>query len=436
MEEALTALTRFVLDHGDDDTARLLLSRSKWPDIDMDLAVSTIESRRRLRTKLPSWYAVPTLLYPSSLSAEQSSGEPAARHKAALAASIPSEPTWAPAPLPNLRVADLTGGMGVDSWAFAEVAEEVLYNEMNESLVEAARHNFRELGVENVRFSCREVVPGSISGILGDFKPDVVFLDPARRGTGGGKVFRLEDCSPNVLPLMPELLDACPHVLLKLSPMADITLVTKQLPEVREVHLIEATGECKELLLHIHRGWTGGYTITATVLTADTKAPAITPSATTTTKATVTSSATPGFTFTPQDEAGAAATFAAPLPGQQLFEPGKALLKSGAFKLISSRFHIGKLAPSTHLYVADTIPEELAPLGRVFTITHVLPFGKTGFRECLRLLPDGRAEVSSHNIPLTSDDLRRKIGCTSGGPTHIFAAPSLTARHLILATRH
>lgn len=413
MEEALTALTRFVLDHGDDDTARLLLSRSKWPDIDMDLAVSTIESRRRLRSKLPTWYALPTLLYPSPLSAEQSSGEPTARHKAALAASIPSEPTWAPAPLPNLRVADLTGGMGVDSWAFAEVAEEVLYNEMNESLVEAARHNFREIGVENVRFSCREVVPGSIAEILGDFKPDVVFLDPARRGTGGGKVFRLEDCSPNVLPLMPELLDVCPHVLLKLSPMADITLVAKQLPGVREVHLIEATGECKELLLHIHRGWTGGYTITATVLTAPTE-----------------------FTFTPQEEAEAVATFATPLPGQQLFEPGKALMKSGAFKLISSRFHLGKLAPSTHLYVADTIPEELAPLGRVFTITHVLPFGKTGFRECLRLLPDGRAEVSSHNIPLTSDDLRRKINCTCGGSTHIFAASTLSTRHLILATRH
>ena len=421
MEEALTALTRFVLDHGDDDTARLLLSRSKWPDIDMDLAVSTIESRRRLRTKLPTWYALPTLLYPSPLSAEQSSGEPAARHKAALAASIPSEPTWAPAPLPNLRVADMTGGMGVDSWAFAEVAEEVLYNEMNESLVEAARHNFRELGVENVRFSCREVVPGSIGEILGDFKPDVVFLDPARRGTGGGKVFRLEDCSPNVLPLMPELLDVCPHVLLKFSPMADITLVAKQLPGVREVHLIEATGECKELLLHIKRGWTSGYSITASVLTA------LAPGS---------SSDIADFTFNPQEEAEAIATFATPLPGQQLFEPGKALMKSGAFKLISSRFHLGKLAPSTHLYVADTIPEELAPLGKVFTITHILPFGKTGFRECLRHLPDARAEVSSHNIPLTSDDLRRKIGCTSGGTTHIFAAPSLTARHLILATRH
>lgn len=396
---------KFILSHLDDDPSRLLLSREKWPGIDISLVASTLESRKKIRGKLPSWYAVPTLIYPSPLSAEQSSSEPAACHKAAIVQGLFCQRKGDKI---ISGIADLTGGMGVDSWAFAGVTDEVLYNDMNAALVKAARHNFSELGVDNVRFSCREVAPGSISGILGDFKPDVVFLDPARRGTGGGKVFRLEDCSPNVLPLMPELLDVCPHVLLKLSPMADISLVARQLSGVREIHLFEAGGECKELLVHIERGWEGGYSINVGGQ----------------------------FSFSPEEETSATAAYAAPEKGQTLFEPGKALMKSGAFKLISSRFGLGKLAPSTHLYVADSIPQELAQLGKVFTVTDVIPFGKSGFRECVKLLPDGRAEVSSHNLRISSDQLRQKLGCKSGGNLHVFAADSVSGAWLIIASRN
>ena len=235
----------FILQHEADDPIRLLLARDKYPEVDIDLAVTTLEVRRKLRTKVPEWYAVPSLVYPFRLSGEQCSSSETARYKAMVCGS-------------SLRIADLTGGMGVDAWAFAKVAEEVLYNEMQVELVRATELNFRELGVENVRFRNGRVEPGKVAEVLDGFRPDVIFLDPARRAEDGRKVFLIEECQPDVLGLLPELFEACRYVLLKLSPMADITMACKRLgTHVKEVHVVAAGGECKELLFLLDREWSG-----------------------------------------------------------------------------------------------------------------------------------------------------------------------------------
>ena len=64
-------LTAFVQEHIGDDLTRLVLDRKKWPDIDMDLAVSCIQSRRKLKGKVQEWYMNPELIFPVGLSAEQ-----------------------------------------------------------------------------------------------------------------------------------------------------------------------------------------------------------------------------------------------------------------------------------------------------------------------------------------------------------------------------
>ncbi len=235
---------QFILAHNADDLAGLALARDRYvSDVeDFDLALTTLEVRRKLRLKVPEWYAVPSLRYPFRLSGEQCSSSETAFYKASVAARVGS------------RIADLTGGLGVDSWAFSKVAAEVLYNEMKPELSAAAERNFRELGVENVTVRNCQIEPGNVSEVLDGFELDIIFLDPARRAEDGRKVFRLEDCQPDVLRLLPELFSAAPLVLLKLSPMADITLVCRQLQSVKEVHVVAADGECKELLLLLERG--------------------------------------------------------------------------------------------------------------------------------------------------------------------------------------
>ena len=392
----------FILQHEADDPVRLLLSRDKYPDIDIDLAVTTLEVRRKLRTKVPEWYAVPSLIYPFRLSGEQCSSSETARYKAKVVRchSERSEGIW--------NVADLTGGMGVDAWAFAQVAGEVLYNEMQVELARATELNFRELGVGNVRFRNCLVEPGKLKEVLDGFRPDVIFLDPARRAEDGRKVFLIEECQPDVLGLLPELFEAARYVLLKLSPMADITMACKRLgTHVKEVHVVAAGGECKELLFLLDRDWVG----TPSTFIVEGGAVMEIPDGPSTTS---TGSATGSGTVGPL-----VISTGAKRSGEiWLFEPGKALLKAGAFGLPCERFGLTKLGQHTHLYAGEAVPEELRPFGKVFEILEVMPLNNRTMKEAGKRWP--QAEVTARNVPMTSDLLRKKLGCASGGDVHLF----------------
>ena len=280
--------------------------------------------------------------------------------------------------------------MGVDSWAFAQVAEEVLYNEMNEELGKATSLNFRELVVENVRFSCRKVEIGRVKEILDGFEPDVIYLDPARRAEDGRKVFLIEECRPDVVGLLPELFAASRSVMIKLSPMADIAMACKRLEHVREVHVVASGGECKELLFLLDREWDGPCSIIAVEGGAVMEIPE----------------------QTRNDR------FAVPKEGDILFEPGKALTKAGAFNLPCGRFGMSKLGIHTHLYTGETVSEGLKPFGKWFEIVAVEPLNNRSMKEVGKRYP--QAEVTARNIPMTSDLLRKKLGCGSGGDAHIF----------------
>lgn len=397
---------RFITENAEADISRLLLSCKDWP-VDKELAVSTIEARRKLRKKVPEWYSRTSLVYPSALSAEQCSSSFTAFYKASLAARITGD---------GGRVADLTGGMGVDSWAFSKEMSEVLYNDRDASLAKAAEHNFRELDVRNVRVGCMEISPSSIVSAVAGFGPDLIFMDPARRSEDGGKVFLLEDCSPDVLKLVPAVFSSCRHLLLKLSPMADISMAVERLDRayegflektvetgwngnwVREIHVVSSGGECKELLVWMDREWNGGRTVTCAE-----------------------DSATISFN---SDEL----SFSKPvLPdsawGEYLFAPGKSLTKAGAANALCRRFPLVKLARSTHLYFlspeADAVSRDaLSQFGRVFKVLEVLPFGKAAFKEVRKKYP--RCEVTARNIPLSSDELRSRLGVASGDDAFIF----------------
>lgn len=383
----------FILLHEGDDPVRLLLSRDKlrdqFPGIDIDLAVTTLEVRRKLRNKVPEWYSVPSLIYPFRLSGEQCSSSETAKYKALLASGLRSEG------IPSLlKIADLTGGMGVDSWAFAQVAEEVLYNEMNEELEKATELNFNELGVRNVRFGNGRVEAGKVAEVLGDFHPDVIFLDPARRAEDGRKVFLIEECQPDVVGLLPELFAASRFVMLKLSPMADITMACKRLEHVKEVHVVASGGECKELLFVLDREWSGAYSL----FVVEGGAVMVIPGQ--------------------AGNDGSDVRYGVPKEGDILFEPGKALAKAGAFSLPCGRFGMTKLGIHTHLYTSETVPEGLEPFGKWFEVSAVWPLNNRTMKEAGKRCP--QAEVTARNIPMTSDQLRKKVGCASGGDVHLF----------------
>ena len=495
--------SEFVLEHSADDPARLILNRSKWPDVDVNAAVTAIECRRKIRTKLPEWYAEAGIVYPDRICAEQSSSSATAEYKASVAAGIIS------GALSGGRIADLTGGLGVDSLAFSRVASRVLYNEMNPERAAAARHNFPLLGADNVEVMSHCVMPGTRnSDVMSDlslplhrvrsswnrtsdvepdldasgsietssqdadvfwaslreFRPDLVYMDPARRSSTGGKVFLLEDCSPDVLTLLTEIFSIVPDLLLKLSPMADISMLVRRLEEhgagVKEVHVVAAAGECKELLL-----WVRPAPEQDTSLIVNENGHIM---------------CFPSSAFGRDSAPGQAVEEYAPLflenLGQvgsmrYLFEPGKALSKAGLFNAVCTMFSGrssasgGNLSPlplfkagrSTHLYflendcfsepcpdksaVIGCRPDNIASIkdfGKVFRILEAVPLDKQSIKAFSKRYP--KAEVSARNVPMSSDGLRKKLKVSSGGDVHIFglridflSAPS--ASYLIAATR-
>lgn len=417
-------LKEFIQEHENDDTARLMLSRNRWPDIDIDKAVTIIECRKKLRTKLPEWYEIPEIIYPDRLSSEQSSSSATAKYKASIASRIAN----------GGRIADLTGGLGADSLAFSRVALQVMYNEMEPGRAEAARHNFPLLGAENISVSsfCVEEA-GKSEGAsnfwetLKRFSPDMVYMDPARRSSTGSKVFLLEDCSPDVLTLIPDIFGICGNLLLKLSPMADISMLLKRLQEhgagTKELHIVSAGGECKELLL-----WCTPSTTDDTALIINENGNILR------TSIAAESAAVPQFL---QD--------AAQLNSMQfLFEPGKALAKAGLFNAICTMQDnaddgtmLLKAGRSTHLYFTDN-QDNASNFGKTFKIIGLAQFCKQGIRDFSAKYP--RAEVSARNLPLTSEELRRKLKVQSGGDIHIFGlhidfCREASANYLVAATR-
>ena len=103
-------LADFILSHDGDDLAALALARSRYAtaleadggglggglgaglasgrragEAAFDLALTTLEVRRKLRDKVPQWHAVPSLVYPLRISGEQCSSSATARYKASVA---------------------------------------------------------------------------------------------------------------------------------------------------------------------------------------------------------------------------------------------------------------------------------------------------------------------------------------------------------------
>lgn len=405
---------RFIAAHSDADVPKLLLSCREWPKLSeekaavglspKDLTANTILARQKLRKKLPEWHGRTDLLYPDTLCAEQCSSSGTARYKARLAERIMAEygdgrPGF---------IADLTGGLGADAWAFSSVAKEVLYNDMNPALATAAKHNFSRLGAMNISVRGEEIRPGNLASIL--LKPaDIIFLDPARRDGAGKKVFLLEDCSPDVTKLLPELLGKTRHVLLKLSPMADIVMIVRRLREaglcgchglIREIHAVAEGGECKEVLAWLDSGWKddeyelicseNGHILSFKRSEIDSATALERPS---------------------MDEL------------QYLFEPGKSITKSGAFNAICGRFGLKKLSAHTHLYSLDADNKELTQnlkhFGKIFKVLEIRPLNNGSIKDLGKIYT--HAAVSARNIPLTSDQLQKKLRVTPGpSEAHIF----------------
>ena len=376
----------------------LALQRNKYKhlsDAEWHWFLQQIEGRERTADKLPTFASIPDWWYPVRLSCEQCSSELTARYKASLLSPL------ALGEGKEERFLDLTGGYGVDTYFLSEQFTHTDYVEQNEELCRIAAHNFalsQKSKVERQKLSIAihntTAEDFLLSSPCGEAGWGLIFLDPARRDSHGSKVFRLEDCTPNVVELLPTLLAHSKRLLIKLSPMLDLTQAVTSLSQVNwDIHIVAIKNEVKEVLLL--SGGTGQIT-TINLAQKD-----------------------QAFVFTREEEQHCGLDIRDGKLANYLYEPNAAILKAGAYKLVAQRFGLHKLDVNTHLYTSRQFIENFP--GRVWRITE-----KQNLKQ---------ANVLTRNYPLTPEQLKKKLHLRDGGTAFVIGCRVAGKPTLLYAER-
>lgn len=288
-------------------------------------------------------------------------------------------------------VLDMTCGLGIDTFHIARKASSVTAIELNPDTAEAAAHNAKALSLSNVA-----IVHGDSTSYLKecDKRFDTIFIDPARRGDAGQRLFALSDCRPDVTALLPDISAHCRKLIVKASPMLDVTHTLRELPMTRDIYIVGNTRECKELVSVVDfTNDTNDVTIHAWTSGDD-------------------------FSYTPSQESEATVEFGTPEDGWYLYEPYPAVMKCAPYKLLSSRFGVKKLHPNTHLYTSSS-PVDMFP-GERWKIERVIPFASSELKRFSRKYP--QINVAVRNFGWSADKLKAKLKVKDGGDKRLIGA--------------
>lgn len=382
-------IRQFVSEHLNDDVSRLLLSARRYPSIDVPFAVEQIEARRRLRTKLPEWYALPDLIMGGRIPAEQCSSEQTARFKRSVMLADAHS------------LCDMTGGMGVDFWYMSQGLDRAVYTERQPHLCEAARHNFSVLqSATEGACSAIEVREG-LSTELPIPDVDVIYLDPARRSTDGSRIYEISDCEPDVVAWQHDLLSHCRQLITKVSPMADISRTLSRLVGVTHLYVVSVRNECKELLIVQQSDALTSSPDCLQIHCVDFWA-----------------DRSVDFQFSKRQlgalEDGSLAT----KMGSFLYEPDVSIMKAQGFKALSDRFNVRMLDSDCHYFTSDALVPDFP--GRIFVVDQQIEFSSRAIKQLRRAIP--QANIAVRHFPLAADELRRRTGIRDGGEVYLFGA--------------
>ena len=405
-----TATRDFIEKHLKDDVRQLALQ--KFPDdVDKMLVLNQIEARQLLSRTVPLWASNPDLLFPKHLSIEQCSSELTAKYKTSI---ISGGDTFV----------DLTGGLGIDSYFLSEKFKTSYYVENQKELCELAEHNFGVLGRKiNVINSDAETFIDDRRDAINRVFTGLIYIDPARRDVYNRKMVSLHDCSPDVIELQRNIFQnpvetrfiasqCIASMLIKASPMLDISLITNELRNISEIHIVSVKNECKEILIKIEPGFEGEIKyFCVNFVGNDLKSSQF-------------------FEFSENSESSKYSSFASTIK-HYLYEPNASIMKSGAFKLISQRFGIEKLHVNSHLYTSDNLVFDFP--GRIFEVVGFAPFNKKIKKELLNNITE--ASVATRNFPLSANDLRKTLNLKESDKNFVFGTTLIGEKKVVILAK-
>lgn len=401
--------SEFIQQYRNDDVRQLAFLASKYPEVDAVFALDQIRGWQIAQTKLPRWAMVDGLQYPPHLSMEQCSSEPTADYKAAVARRLASE---------SLRTdekalfVDITGGFGVDfSYIASALDIKAVYVERNEVLCNLARHNFPLLGLDKA-----EVVCGDGEEYAKKLeKATMIYIDPARRDEHGARTYGIEDCTPNILELLPMLMQKTDYVVVKLSPMLDwhsaVAAVDGCLDGsscVTEVHIVSLANECKELLMVVAHG---KQKLKVVCVNGNQQ-----------------------FAYCSDDDVAPVSysdSEADAIVCNYLFEPNASIMKAGCFQALAAKYGVSGVGRNSHLFVST---EDVAEFpGRRFVVEAMSTMNKKELKRTLANIT--KANITTRNFPLSVAELRKRLKLKDGGDVYLFATTLADDSHVILVCK-
>ena len=352
---------------------------------------------------------------------------------------------------------DLTGGFGVDFSFTSCCFDCATYVERNASLCEVVGANLPRLGIRNAQVKCAEA-----EAVLEQLEPQtMVFLDPARRDEHGAKTVLIADCTPDVCQLLPSLMQKSQFVMLKLSPMLDWHKAIVDLDgKVREVHIVSADGECKELLLVLapdgkpevqvfcvdiqsRPDSEGQYPRSEFVYSIATNAQeemvennsqlenSTSAQPTNSQFKTQNSKLPPATTQNSKFKIAAGNNSKLKIQNSKfLFEPNASVMKAGCFDEIARAYGISAISRNSHLFLSDREIDGFP--GRSFAIDAVTTMNKRQLRQTLSGMK--QANIAVRNFPLSVAELRKRLKLSDGGDTYIFATTTSDGDHILMLT--
>ena len=348
------------------DLQSLLLKKSPFSEVSLQEMVQQIKGKKVAHRKFP-FLLKENIVFPPNLNLEQASSQSTAEFKAEN--------------LNGKKFLDLTCGFGIDAYFLSRNFEEITLVEKNPELLDLVKHNWKILNKKATFVN--ENLEHFLAKNSESF--DVIYLDPARRDSEKNKKFLLEDLSPNLLEIQDQLLEISSQIIIKLSPLIDISYLISVLKNVAKIQIIAVRNEVKELIVFLEKARKGDdVEISCINLESDDAE----------------------FAFQFKEEKTAVSAFSE--PQQFLYIPNNAVLKSGAFNLISQFFNGKKLHPNTHFYTSDKRIERFP--GRVLEINMI---------DSKHIRKGEKYNIISKNYPLSPDEIKKKYKILDGGNCYL-----------------
>lgn len=393
MNKLTPEIATFIQRHIHDDLPQLILKKgANIQNIDYSFAFQQIGARQKAKTKLPDWFSNFNLLFPVSLSVEQSSSQQTAQYKATL--------------LEGDHLVDLSAGFGVDGFYLSPQFKQTTLVEINEDLCDVLLHNAAALHLDTIT-----VVNSNAENYLDQLKPKsdhkiTFYIDPDRRGKQGEKLIDIEDCEPNIVEIKDQLLELGEKVCIKLSPMIDLKQLMNKVSNIVEIHVIAVQNECKEIIAILDQN----------PIVKDIKIVAIN----------LKNDQSESFESTLHEEQRAVPTIADQVQ-EFLYEPNSAIMKSGCFKVIGNQYNLSKIALNSHLYTSDQYHADFP--GRIFKVEGVLGFQKEELKKHFK--KGDPYNLAIRNFPMETELLKKQLRIKDGGDRYLFAT-TMNQKHIII----